>query len=526
MRFISFSRYCFILLISLVLFACSPTPTDPIVTVENGKLRGVDQDGIQSFKGIPFAAPPVERLRWQPPQPTSNWDGIRSAENYAPTCPQISGPSAWFELPDISEDCLTLNVWTTEANNSKAKLPVMVSIHGGGFMTGSGNIARQDGSALAKKGVVFVSINYRLGVFGFLTHPALAAMNPDQPQGNYGLQDARAALEWVQRNIAAFGGDPKTVTIFGTSAGGDTVNHLMVMPAGEGLFQRAISQSASTGIALGSYTDRVVGFTPPTDKLGESFAKRMGVAEADDIGAALYSLTMEEIVNKMTDMDRYPPVVDGIVIPDQLGTLFAEGRHHKVPYITGTNSYEAALGYQVGGNSFSPQMFARLVRPEDKARLYPDMDQRQTEDAIFADLIMHAGSRHIAENMHAAEQPVFRYYLSYVADARRDTQPGAAHGDDVAFVLQTLEAELDLDESNISAQDREVSDLMSDYWVQFAKTGNPNRDGLPAWPSYSPETGNTLEIGDKVTVREYFIEDRSRFHLDNAKDLLMRATQK
>ena len=510
--------------LAMCLSACAALKQPgPQVTIETGVLRGTDSDGVLSFKNIPYAAPPVGRLRWQSPQEPQPWDGVRSATSYGPTCAQLDNPTNWFKFPKISEDCLTLNVWTTNLNPT-AKLPVMVSIHGGGFVQGSGNIPRQDGTNLATRGVVLVSINYRLAMFGFMTHPALAKMNPGQPQGNYGLMDSQAALEWVQRNISSFGGDPNNVTIFGTSAGGNTVNSLLVMPSAKGLFHKAIAQSASTGLAPGPYIDKVAGFSPPTDRVGEAFVKRFDLDPAEDVGEALYNMSMRDLLGAMTTMDTFTPVVDGVVIPDQIGLMFEEGRQHDVDYIMGTNSFEAALGYQVGGDNFSPKMFARLVRPEDKARLYPGLTDTQVEEEIFADIVTNSGARFVADNMVKNGSSVYGYYFTYVADARRGKQPGAAHADDVAFVTGNLEAELDLNRRNISPNDREVSDLMSDYWVQFAKTGNPNGSGLPEWPVYDPNTSQFLEIGDETQVREDFLVERMDYHINRSRDLLKRIT--
>jgi len=499
------------------------SPSGPEVAVETGFLRGKDNEGVLSFKNIPYAAPPVGRLRWQPPQQAAPWEGVRSARSYGATCPQLDNPTNWFKFPKISEDCLTLNVWTTNLDPA-AKLPVMVSIHGGGFVQGSGNIPRQDGTNLARRGVVLVSINYRLAMFGFMTHPALAEMNPDQPQGNYGLMDSLAALKWVQRNISAFGGDPENVTIFGTSAGGNTVNSLMVMPDAKNLFQKAIAQSASTGLAPGPYIDKVAGFSPPTDRVGEEFVKRFELDTEEDVGQALYDLSMRDLLGAMTTMDTFTPVIDGVVVPDQVGLMFEQGLQHDVDYIMGTNSFEAALGYQVGGDNFSPKMFARFVRPEDKERLYQGLNETQVEEEIFADIVTNSGARFVADNMVKKGNSVHGYYLSYIAEARRDKLPGAAHADDVAFVTGNLEAELDLKPSNISPKDREVSDLMMDYWVQFAKTGNPNGEGLPEWPAYDPNTSQFLEIGDEIRVLDDFMTERMDYHVNRSRDLLKRIT--
>lgn len=490
------------------------------MVVDTGALRGAVIDEVRSFKGIPFAAPPVGELRWVPPHPPGPWSGTRAATSYAPHCAQIDPGILWFELDNISEDCLALNVWSP-ATAQNAKLPVMVWIHGGGYSNGSGNIARLNSTAFAKQGVVLVTVNYRLSVFGFLNHPALAAGHPDKLTGNYGLLDVVAGLEWVQRNIAAFGGDPDNVTIFGESAGAGLVNTLLVIPAAEGLFHRAISESASVGLAPDPYPAKRAGFLPPANKLGERYAKKLGIADyktdSAEVASALRALSTEQLLGVLKMEDRYTPVVDGMTLPDQVGALTAAGKQHPVAYITGGNSWEASLGREIGGG-FSPEFAARLVSQADKDRLYPGLSGDALADQIFGDLIVLSGSRYTANQMLKIGAPVYSYYLSYVASARRDTQPGAAHTDDIAFIMQTLDNEPDLDV--ITAKDREISQLMSAYWVQFAKTGNPNREGLPEWPAYSSGYGPILEIGDDIVVQEELLQDRMEFHMARGSDLM------
>ena len=494
--------------------------TSPEVAISTGKLRGSVIDGVNSFKGIPYAQPPVGELRWVPPQPPESWDGVRSATEYAPHCAQIDPGILWFELDDFSEDCLTLNVWSP-AVEQNAKLPVMVWIHGGGYSNGSGNIARLNSPAFAQQGVVLVTVNYRLSVFGFLNHPALAASHPDMPVGNYGLLDVVAGLEWVQQNIAAFGGDPDNVTIFGESAGAGLVNTLLVVPASDGLFHRAISESASVGLAPDPYPAKRAGFQPPANKLGTSYVKKLGIADyksaSPEVAAAMRAMSTEQLLGVLEMTDRYTPVVDGVTLPDQVGALTAAGKQHPVPYITGGNSWEASLGREIGGG-FSPEFAAKLVPQADKARLYPGLSGDALADQIFGDLIVLSGSRYTANQMVKAGAPVYSYYLTYVAAARRDTQPGAAHTDDIAFILQTLDSESDLDV--VTDKDRQVSELMSAYWVQFAKTGNPNRTGLPEWPAYDVSEGLILEIGDTVQVQKKLLQERMDFHIARGNDLL------
>lgn len=499
----------------VLITGCTQPDTSPMVEIESGQLQGAVVEDVTVFRGIPFAAPPLGEWRWRPPQPVPAWTGVRSAENYGPFCAQAQSKLLWFELDVISEDCLNLNVWTPALDQNQ-RLPVMIWIHGGGYSQGTGNIPRLNSPALVKEGVVLVTINYRLAFFGFLVHPALKASHPDEVNGNYGLMDAVAALEWVKRNIAAFGGDPDNVTIFGESAGAGVVNTLMVMPSAAGLFHRAISQSSSVGLALDPYPDRRAGFQQPAEKAGQAFVEKLGLTDSEDVAAALRALSTEELLAAMGERDRFTPVVDGVLLPEQPGLAYARGHQHKVPYITGGVSWEASLGRSIGGG-FSPEMSAKLVPQADKDRLYPGLTGVELEDTIFGDLVVLSASRHVARSMYEIGAPTYSYYFSYLADARRGKQPGVAHQDDIAFVLQTLETEKDLDP--ITPRDREMSELISAYWVQFAKTGNPNREGLPKWPAFDPFTARVLEIGDETTVHDNFIADRMAFHIGRGLDM-------
>ena len=506
-------------MLMILLAGCARPDTSPVVEIDSGKLKGAVVADVTVFKGIPFAAPPVGEWRWRPPQPVEAWAGIRSAENYAPFCAQPQSELLWFELDVINEDCLALNVWTPRLDENQ-RLPVMVWIHGGGYSQGSGNIPRLNSPALVKEGVVLVTINYRLAFFGFLVHPALQASHPDDPYGNYGLMDAVAALEWVGNNIAAFGGDPDNVTIFGESAGAGIVNTLMVMPSAGGLFHRAISQSSSVGLALNPYPDRRAGFQQPAEKAGQAFVEQLGLTDNEDIAAALRALSTGDLLAAMGERDRFTPIVDGVLLPEQPARAYDLGHQHKVPYLTGGVSWEASLGRSIGGG-FSPERSAMLVGKADKERLYPGLAGVELEDTIFGDLVVLSASRHVARGMHGIGAPIYSYYFSYVADARRGKRPGAAHTDDIAFVMQTLDTEKDLDP--ITPRDQKISKLISAYWVQFAKTGNPNKDGLPEWPLFDPDTARVLEIGDEVIARDNFIVDRLAFHRKRALDMLARA---
>ena len=317
------------------LFLCSGSSAAGLETVktESGLVSGAGIE-VRAFKGIPYAAAPTGELRWRPPQPPPRWDGIRKAEEFGAPCQQ---PSLGMKLPRLSEDCLTLNIWTP-AKKAAEKLPVIVSIHGGGFLAGWSGLPAYDGEPFARRGLVFVSMNYRLGALGFLAHPGLSRESPRNSSGNYGLQDQIAALRWIRRNIAAFGGDPARVTIFGESAGGTSVCLLLVSPLAKGLFQRAVTQSpASMYQPIAHRTETWYG-KPPAERMGEQLAA--------DI-AAMRALGADEVIKKSPAPDltlpngsAFQPIVDGWVIPDDPAALFESGRAHRVALIAGTNSDE------------------------------------------------------------------------------------------------------------------------------------------------------------------------------------------
>lgn len=491
-------------------------PADPVTSIDAGQLRGKRVDGVLAFRGIPYARPPIGDLRWRAPQPAVAWEGVRDATDYGPTCAQPDSAMLWFPLTNVSEDCLTLNVWTPEIRPAE-KLPVMVWIHGGGFSQGSGNLPQLNGTAIPREGVVVVTINYRLAIFGFLAHPVLAT--DGETAGNYGLLDAVAALQWVQRNIAAFGGDPARVTIFGESAGADMVNYLLVAPAARGLFAQAISQSSSVGMVPVPRLDQRVGFNAPAAQLAQSYIDKLGLPATADPAATLRALPTDRLLAAMGERDRFTPIVDGRVLPDQPSRLFATGRQAMVPYMTGGNSWEASLGRMIGGG-FSPAFAARLVPAAEKARLYPQLSGEALDDAVFGDLVILSQSRFLANQMRAAQAPVYAYHFSWVAEDRRPQQPGAAHADDIAFVMGTLDAETG--PGRVTGKDRSVSRLMMGYWVEFARRGNPNRSDLPEWPAYEAASAPVLEIGDEIAVRNGFLAERMGYHLKRGQEMLAR----
>ena len=493
----------------------------PEVQIASGRLSGVVLDGVRAFKGIPYAAAPTGELRWRPPQPVSAWQGTRAGIEFGPFCPQRPPSADWFVLGNVDEGCLTLNVWTPTAS-PEAKQPVIVWIHGGGYQNGSGNLARLNSPALAQQGVVVVTVNYRLNIFGFFAHPALSKAQQGEPLGNYGLMDLVAALTWVQQNIGSFGGDPDNVTIAGQSAGAGLINYLMVMPAARGLFHRAISQSAAVGLTPDMRIDRRSGFHPAAEQLGVKLAERAGIEDGPHVVATLRALSADELVAAIDKTVRYSPMIEGELLTDHIGVLFAEGKQSAVPYLTGGTNWEASLGYQISkntGGAFSPEFTARLVKAEDKTRLYGGLDPAEQADQIFGDLFVLSSARYLANQMNNVGAPSYHYYFSYLADYRRDRQPGVAHADDIAFVFRTLDADIE----TVSDRDREVSRIVSAYWVQFATSGDPNGPGLVTWPAYTEQTPRVLELGDELLVHDDLLSERMDFHIQRGTSLLNRA---
>ena len=453
------------------------------VRIVSGRITGVESNGVRSWLGIPYAAPPVGEWRWKPPRSAPSWGGTRAMEKHGPPCMQGVRKGA----PEPSEDCLTLNVWSPQ---SASRLPVMVWIHGGAFRQGSGSLPIYDGTTLARKGVVAVTINYRLGDFGFFAHPELTKEAPGGPTANFGLMDQVAALEWVRDNIAAFGGDPKNVTIFGESAGGASVQALMASPKARGLFHRAISQSGGGRQSMRSLAD--------LEKLGEKLAADWGATDLKSLRA----LPAEKLLarTRPVELGAYGPVVDGIYMTAAPWQAFAEGKQAPVPFLVGANSFEASLMATFNVNAERIRSFIGAGGALLK-KLYGE-DEEQAARELFGDALFVGPARYLAARASEARQPAYLYHFSYVLEGRRGQVPGAAHGSEIPFVFDTLDgspvAKL------VTAQDRKMADVMSSYWTQFAKTGDPNRSGLPQWPAYSASGDKLLEFGADIAVRERF----------------------
>ena len=498
--------------------------SEPVRTA-SGLVAGVPGNvaGVAAFKGIPFGAPPVGELRWKPPQPVTAWDGVRAGDKYGPVCMQPRQPqrvpnNRAVDLPDsppISEDCLYLNVWTPAAS-ANAKLPVMVWIYGGAYLEGAGSTPYNQGDTFAAKGVVYVSFNYRLGSLGFLAHPELTKESPHGASGNYALTDTVAVLQWVQRNIAAFGGNPANVTIFGESAGAAISAALSGAPLAAGLFQRAISESGTwMGLNLAPMRSR------------ES-AEQQTVKAATELGAtnlaALRALSAEDAAIKLPKQGM---IVDGWVVPEDLSRTFAEGRQNRVDVLVGSNRDEGSFAA-----GFGPPM--NLQRWNDTAqqrwgdsaplglKAYPavnDAEAVANNNRIFTDNMAWI-MRHFAERQRAIGKRAYVYQFvhepPYAPGARN---LGVCHTCELPYVfnnLGTLRLYPDSSSPELalaSDTDIKVAAITSAYWLNFAKTGDPNGKGLPKWPLFKDVAkGPVLQIGAKPAVGDSLGPDRVKLY--------------
>ncbi len=470
------------------------------VKIETGRLKGAARDGVIAFKGIPFAAPPVGDLRWRPPQPAKPWTGVRQAVEYGSDCMQkpFPGDAAPLGTPP-AEDCLYANVWLPQTAGSR-KLPVMVWIYGGGFVNGGSSPAVYDGSQFAKRGVVFVSFNYRLGRFGFFAHPALTKENPSGPLGNYGYMDQIAAIQWVRKNIGAFGGDPQNVTVFGESAGGGSVFMLMTSPMAKGLFQKAIVESGGGRTLLMGprYLSRKSPEgTPSAESVGVAFAKSAGI-EGEDAAAlaALRKLPADAVVaglnmGTMGTPTYAGPMIDGKIVVESPAEAYAAGRGAKVPFMIGANS--ADIGFPRGRTM--DELLAPFGDSKEKAKaLYdPDGSGKVMEIGvkIAADQMMVEPARFAARLLAATGRPAYEFRFSYVAESMRKQWRGAPHATEIPFVFDTVAARYGKD---LTDADRAIAQAANAYWVNFAKTGNTNGKGLVEWPAYSPKTDILMDF--------------------------------
>ncbi len=527
------ARLSLIGLLALGLLGCTDTPPEaPEVIVNGGTVRGIAEDSVLVFKNLPFAAAPVGKLRWRPPVPPPKWSGIRDGTTFGAVCPQQLEPDYSVEVLaqyPMTEDCLNLNVWTPSLAPDRLQ-PVMVWILPGSFKQGAGQMPRYNGAGLARQGQVVVTFNYRLGFLGQFAHPALtAAAAPDEPLANYGLMDQIAALKWVRDNIAAFGGDPDNVTIFGMSAGGVSVNYLMAMPAARGLFHRAISQSSAIRMYAPRRLSEAVPGISPLEQTGVQMADHFNIAAAEVL-SGLRGLSWEQVLEFQAATPvaggSLNPVLDGRLIVDSVGATFRDGRQAPVPYITGATSWEGSLLTFL--DDATPVLNNLQMTRADADRLYGDADEKTLINKLQVD-IFYGSQRYLAKLHAAAGQPTYLYFFSRVLEVAEDELPGAAHGAETRYAMQTLDsfagpAKMAVYGTTISPSDRSYADVVSAYWAEFARTGNPNGADRPAWPRFdaNPDAGDSLlEFAQDVPVaRENFLADRMKYfenHFDAGK---------
>jgi para-nitrobenzyl esterase len=466
----------------------------PMATLDIGRIEGAVEGDAAAFRGIPFAAPPVGPLRWRPPQPPASWQGVRQAVSYGPDCPQVpmtEAPGPGFAGPN-GEDCLYLNVWTPLQRPARP-MPVMVWIYGGAFIMGAGSYPDYDGAHFAEQGVVLVTLNYRVGLFGFFAHPALTKEQPDSPLGDYGYMDQIAALKWVQRNIAAFGGDPSNVTIFGQSAGGVSVETLLVSPQARGLFAKAISQSGGGRMHT----------TPlaSAEAQGKAWAASVGVASDDP--AALRAIPYDVVLKAGFGPKLPGPIVDGRIVPEPVDAAMRDGRHAVLPLMLGSNSDEESL------LRWLPDAATNYVKGmgaarEEGLRLFEagGLTPSAAAGKLWGEAFMVEPARFVARHMAASGAPTWLYHYAYVPIAKRGEVSGAPHGAEINLIFAN--------EGRVSMfgegpADAAMADLMHDYWIAFAKTGDPNGGGRPHWPRYSAGDDALLRFGNDgaVAVKDF-----------------------
>jgi para-nitrobenzyl esterase len=492
------------------------------VKIDSGEVEGAFANGqqVRAFKGIPFAAPPVGDLRWKAPQAVMAWKGVRQTKDFGSHCIQSAGyPDMVFHDPGPSEDCLTLNVWTPVGAKA-GSLPVMVWIYGGGFVCGGTSENRQDGQFLAARNVVVVSMNYRLGIFGFFNHPELTVESQFHASGNYGLLDQAAALGWVQRNIAAFGGDPKNVTIFGESAGSSSVSAQMASPVSRSLFSKAIGESGAMfpndepkQLSSDALEERNVAFAQTA--FGTSSLAELRKLSTDEVLRAATAKTMPP-------PPRFGPSVDGYFLPDSVPNTYAKGLQAQVPLLAGWNADEVRGQVLLAKTKTTAESFAATTqkdfddRAKDFLAVYPA--GTDTEAVVSAGdyasdrFIAYATWKWLEAQVATGKAPVFRYRLDLGSPGDKNHQAilGAFHSDDIEYVFGTLDSR---PEAAWRPEDRKLSELMGAYWTNFARNGDPNGPGLPQWPVYKADQWQVMHLdatsaakADAQRVRYLFLD--------------------
>lgn len=494
-----------VLLLCGVILSLSSHAKTVELTTSQGKLIGTSSatnNDISVFKGIPFAKPPVGSRRWTHSELADTWEASRLATQFSPACMQHPYPEGtFFSRPSLptSEDCLYLNIWS--GAKAEEKLPVMLWIHGGALTRGTAAISAYDGTALASKGVIVVSINYRLDVFGYFSHPELKLGN-GQPAANFGTSDQVTALRWVKKYISEYGGDPDNVTIFGESAGSRSVHHLMSTPAAKGLFHRAIGQSGSS---LESMSDARL-----TASASNQMALNYQLAAKAESLADLKQIDAASILTTAKDF-RFRPVLDGNIFEDQIYTLFEQGQYNSVPLMVGFNADEGTtLGVaaavpktQQGYKASVHKRFGTLA--DEFLTIYPADDlYRSTMDA-FRDSFVTWSMQTWAMRMANTSQAAYLYYFTFEPSGEK---LGAYHAAEIVYAFNNIDLVLE----SVPDNHKRLAETMSDYWVSFAKSGTPNANGLTAWMPYSKDNRQYIELGDRVTGKKDLLPGIWEFH--------------
>ncbi len=509
--------FCLSLQASFLFGQLTPDQNKPTVKTANGILEGIQLSGISIFKGVPYAEPPIGDLRWKEPKPVKSWEGIRKADHFAPRAMQLPVFSDMkFRSDGVSEDCLFLNIWTP-AKTGKEELPVLVYFYGGGFIAGDGSEFRYDGESMARRGIVSVTVNYRLGVFGFMAHPDLSKESPHHASGNYGLLDQTEALRWVHKNIAAFGGDPDNITIAGESAGSFSVNAQVISPLPRNLFSAAIGESGS-----------LLNFRPTTtladaEKTGLQFSANAGAHSINELRA----MTAEQILQATAKPGSpyFSVDVDGYFFPEPPIDLYKAGKIAKVPLLLGWNSGEGGWQSILGSAEPTKENYIKAVQKlypgesEEILKLYAvqsDSDVETVASALGGDRFIAFGTWRWAELHSKTNSPVYRYYFTKPRPALRsdinnpsarpgdsDKKPGtfngASHSAEIEYALGNLPTNRVYD---WQPDDFLVSAIMQDYFLNFIKTKNPNGTGLPYWPLYQPWQKDPIQYIGVETHRQ------------------------
>ncbi len=487
------------------------------VDTRQGKVEGKQDGAVKAYLGIPYAAPPVGPLRWREPMPAAKWKDVRQATSFGPHCMQAPFfADMIFRDSGPSEDCLTLNIWSP-AKDKAAKLPVMVWVYGGGYQGGSTSEARQDGAVLATNGVIVVTMNYRLGIFGFFTHPALTAESPNKASGNYGLLDQTAALRWVKENISAFGGDPGNVTLFGESAGSFSVNTQMASPLAKGLFQRAIGESGGA-FRTGAQADK------PRAEVEAKNAEFASKVYHVDTLEQLRAIPAQELLDRATkpadspDLVHFGPVIDGYLLPESVAAIFAAGKQNDVPLLAGWNHDEGGVMTKTTLESFHKSVNEHYGENASKVlAAYPaasDAEAVRSASDLGADgFIAFSTWKWLEAQATTGKQPVYHYRFDEVvpADPFHAAGNSAYHSSEIAYVFGSFDL---LHDFKWTPADRVLSKQMQQYWTNFARSGDPNGDGLPKWPAYKADTGwETMYLSaqpmaekDKTRERDLLLE--------------------